>query len=70
MITRQMTSFFSSTLWALFVSIFHFCISTNSKFSSVLPSNFVLVSKIVAILIPKMALPRLLDRLFRFPFST
>ena len=35
MITRQMTPFFSCTLWALSAGIFHFCISRPSKFSSI-----------------------------------
>ena len=35
MMTRQMTSFFSSALRAVFVGIFHFCISRLSKFSFV-----------------------------------
>ena len=34
MIARQMTPFFSSTLWALSAGIFHFCISGPSKFNS------------------------------------
>ena len=34
MITRQMSPFFSSNLWALSVGIFHFRISRRSKFSS------------------------------------
>ena len=33
MITRKITTFFSSALWALFVGIFHFCISKLSKFN-------------------------------------
>ena len=35
MITRQMTPFYSSSLQALSVGIFHFCISRPSKFSFV-----------------------------------
>ena len=49
MITRQMTPFFLSTLWALSVCVFHFCISRSSKFSSMgsLPLlYYVLVCKI------------------------
>ena len=34
MLTWQMILFFSSTLWALSVSIFHFCIWRPSKFNS------------------------------------
>ena len=34
MITRKMNPFFSSTLWALSVDIFHFCISRPSKLNS------------------------------------
>ena len=33
--TRQMTPFFSTNYWALFVVIFNFCISRYSKFSSI-----------------------------------
>ena len=33
-ITKQMTPFFSSTLWALSVGTFHFCIARPSKCSS------------------------------------
>ena len=33
MITRQMTPFFSSTLWTLSGGIFYFCISRSSKFN-------------------------------------
>ena len=36
MIAGQMTPFFSSTLWAVAVGIFHFCISGPSKFNSML----------------------------------
>ena len=36
MIAEQMTPFFSSTLWAVAVGIFHFCISGPSKFNSML----------------------------------
>ena len=48
MITRKTTPFFSSTLWVLFVGIFHFCISKPSKFSSMgsPPLHYVLVCKI------------------------
>ena len=48
MITRQMAPFFSSTLWALSVGIFPFCISRPSKFNSIgslLSLNYVLVCK-------------------------
>ena len=33
--TRPMSPFFSSTFWALFISVFHFCISRSSKFKSI-----------------------------------
>ena len=38
MITRQMTPFFSSTLWVLSFGIFHFCISRTSKLNSMASS--------------------------------
>ena len=62
MITKKMTPFFSSTLWALSVCMFHFCISRPSKFSS-LCLIFVLISKI-RFYMPKMPLSK-----HRYPFS-
>ena len=62
MVTRQMTPFSASTLWALSVGIFHFCISRPSKFSSMgslPPLHYVLVSKI-QIYMPKMTISILL----------
>ena len=62
MITRQMTIFSPSTLWALFIGIFHFRILRPSKFSSLeslSPLRFVLICKI-HIYIPKMTLLSLL----------
>ena len=35
MVTRQMTPFFSPTIWNISVGTFHFCISRPSKFSSI-----------------------------------
>ena len=57
MITRQMILFFSSTLWALSVGIFHFCISRPSKFTSVEspPLHYGLFFRI-QIYMPKMGL--------------
>ena len=37
MVIRQRTPFFSSTLWAISVGTFHFCMSRPSKFSSMGP---------------------------------
>ena len=62
MITRQMTIFSASTLWALSIAIFHFCILRPSKFSSLgslSPLRFVLICK-THIYIPKMTLLSLL----------
>ena len=62
MVTRQMTPFSASTLWALSVGIFHFCISRPLKFSSMgsLPTlYYVLICKI-HIYMPKITLSSLL----------
>ena len=62
MITRQMTTFSASTLWALSIGIFHFRIFRPSKFSSMGSLShlrFVLVCK-MHIYIPKMTLLSLL----------
>ena len=55
MITRQITPFFSYTLWPLSVGKFHFCV----KFHGVPLLHYVLVCKI-HIYTPKMALSSLL----------
>ena len=63
MINRQMTPFFSSTLWALSINIFYFCISIPSNFSSIgSPFPYVLVCKIHIYMV-KMILSSLLTQI-------